>query len=99
LGVRNNRRITPGQANTCHPRESGDPAVVTGRSGNASREVVESGAKRANRVVATWMLAFAIVTRRARRLFRETSAVDALILILLTPVVSFKGVGRRPVTN
>jgi hypothetical protein len=53
--------------------------VVTGRSGNASREVVESGAKRANRVVASWMLAFAIVTRRARRLFRETSAVDAQV--------------------
>ena len=34
------------QANMCHPRESGDPAVGTRRSGDVSQEAVESGAKR-----------------------------------------------------
>jgi hypothetical protein len=34
------------QANMCHPRESGDPAVGTRRSGDVSQEAVVLGAKR-----------------------------------------------------
>ena len=43
---RNNCCIATLQANTCHPRETGHPAVGTRRSGDASREVVEGGAER-----------------------------------------------------
>ena len=44
---RNNCRITPGQANTCHPRESGPRKRGSSRGDRAKRrEVVESGAYR-----------------------------------------------------
>src|SRR5271163_3868163 len=52
------------QADTCHPRESGDQAVGTQGSGDVSREIVESeeGGKPYS-VVVFWMLAFASMTK------------------------------------
>ena len=58
-----------GQANMCHPRESGDPAVGTRRSGNepgGPSDAAQCG--KPHGAVVFWMLAFASMThvRKAR---------------------------------
>jgi hypothetical protein len=61
--VRNNHFIFTFQADTCHPRESGDPAVGTELSGDVSRK--SSRAAQSGKpcgVVVFWMLAFTSTT-------------------------------------